>query len=130
MDLNKPGRMVSDTWSEQSKRFPNVELDECILMPNHFHAILFIGATTRVAPTTLGKIVGAFKSITTTQYIDGVENYGWPRFSGELWQRSYHDAIIRTNESLEQIREYIVNNPSQWDLDPENVSKNKILASA
>ena len=41
------------------------------------------------------------------------------------WQRSYYDAIIRTNKSLEKIREYIVNNPRQWNHNPEN-TKNDV----
>ena len=87
------------------------------------------GATTRVAPTdgdgggngpTLGDIVGAFKSLTTVEYGRGVRRLGWPTFRGRLWQRNYFEHIIRNQESLERIRQYIYDNPKRWVLDREN----------
>jgi len=50
---------------------------------------------TRPAPTGLGNIVGAFKSITTPEYIRGVKQHGWAPFPGKLWQRNYYEHIIR-----------------------------------
>ena len=76
-------------------------------------------ATTRVAPT-LGDIVGAFKSLVTVEYIRGVKQSGWTRFDGKLWQRNYYEHIIRNENELNRIRQYIMNNPSRWDLDREN----------
>ena len=78
-----------------------------------------VGATTRVAPT-LGDVIGAFKSITTVRYARGVETRGWPRFSQRLWQRNYYEHVVRDDESLQRIREYIAENPACWDLDGEN----------
>ena len=98
------------------------------------------GATTRVAPTTspttpipaaivpvspvltptVGDVVGAFKSLTTVLYIHGVKQSGWPAFRGRLWQRNFHEHIIRNEESLNRIRQYILNNPACWESDEEN----------
>ena len=76
-------------------------------------------ATTRVAPT-LGKIVGAFKSLTTVAYTRGVKTHGWSPFRGRLWQRNYFEHIVRNEESLHRIRQYIADNPAHWTDDPEN----------
>lgn len=108
MILNAAGEMVFQEWLNLSDRFPQVEQDVFQVMPNHFHAILGIrnppvgaglvpapndasarnGATTRVAPTVgravLGDMVGAFKSITTHEYITGVKTSGWEPFPGKL----------------------------------------------
>ncbi len=78
-----------------------------------------MGTTTRVAPT-LGDIVGAFKSITTHEYIRGVKQSNWPRFNGKLWQRNYYEHIIRSEEDYERIFNYIESNPSNWGEDEEN----------
>lgn len=98
------------------------------------------GATTRVAPThprgnleiptvrvkrVLGDIVGAFKSLTTDLYIQRVKQSGWPCFRGRLWQRNYYEHIIRNDESLHRIRQYIADNPAQWASDPENPQAEK-----
>ena len=80
-------------------------------MPNHTHGIIAIVGVplvgtrkpvgdspqregTRPAPTGLGDIVGAFKSITTQEYIRGVKQHGWAPFPGKLWQRNYYEHII------------------------------------
>ncbi len=81
------------------------------------------------APTpTVGDIVGAFKSLTTVLYIDGVKQSGWPGFRGRLWQRNFHEHIIRDEESLSRIRQYILDNPACWASDPENPSSKKSRA--
>jgi hypothetical protein len=73
------------------------------------------------APTlSAPDVVHRFKTLTTKRYADGVKQSGWPTFSGRLWQRNYYEHIIRNDESLNRIREYIVNNPAQWALDREN----------
>lgn len=72
------------------------------------------------APLTLGDIVGAFKSVTTGLYIQGVRQSGWTPFRGRLWQRNYHEHIIRNHGSLNRIRQYILDNPARWASDREN----------
>ena len=69
------------------------------------------------SPTTLSDVIERFKSLTTKRYIDGVRVHGWHSFSGKLWQRSFHDRIIRNETELNNMRTYICNNPSEWDTD-------------
>ena len=71
-------------------------------------------APTPQTPATLGTIIGQFKSAVTRR----------ARHTTPIWQRNYHDHIIRNEESLREIREYIHNNPLRWELDrnhPGNV---------
>jgi len=77
-------------------------------------------ATTRVAPTTVGGIIGAFKSLTTREYINGVKINNWQPFNKRIWQRNYYEHIIRDEKSLNKIREYIRLNPKMWDRDRNN----------
>lgn len=75
----------------------------------------------RAAPRiALGDVIGAYKSLTTVQYIRGVRARNWPQFPGRLWQRNYYEHVVRSDESLLKIREYILYNPRLWALDPEN----------
>lgn len=74
----------------------------------------------RGAPTKLGDIIGAFKSITTNEYIHNVKNNNWPPFKKCLWQRNYYEHIIRNEEDLQRIREYIQTNPDNWQDDEYN----------
>ncbi len=138
MILNDAGRMVKVEWESLNIRFPNINIDVYQVMPNHFHGLIFIfppvsvgaglvpapisRATTRVAPT-LGNIIGAFKSITTHKYIQGVDEFTWPAFYRRLWQRNYYEHIIRNLADYERIASYIINNPVNWDKDEENPQK-------
>jgi putative transposase len=117
MILNDAGKMIQCLWRELLNRFINIELYEFSVMPNHFHGILMI---TEKMNNTLGDIIGAFESITTDEYILGVKNNGWHRFDKKLWQRNYWEHIIRDENELNRIREYIINNPMQWETDHEN----------
>ena len=69
---------------------------------------------------TLGDVIGAFKSRVTVEYIRGVKTFGWTPFDRRLWQRNYHEHIIRNEEALNRIRRYIVENPIRWAFDREN----------
>ncbi|MBA4369527.1 MAG: hypothetical protein C0403_18020 [Desulfobacterium sp.] len=68
-------------------------------------------------PGTVGRIIQAFKSISTHEYTVGVKNSGWPPFPGKLWQRNYWEHIIRNETEFNRIKEYILNNPTQWESD-------------
>ena len=132
MNLNDAGRMVDTEWLQIPTRFPTMQLDEHVVMPNHFHGIIhvvgapLVGALERAGTTpapTLGDAVGAFKSLTTDEYIMGVHKLGWPKFRRHFWQRNYHDHVIRHPDELEKIREYVRQNPLRWTCDrynPEN----------
>lgn len=119
--LNEAGTMIQIRWQQLPERFNNILLDEFTIMPNHLHGIIEIAeAGTRPAPT-LGAIIGAFKSITTHDYIAGVRQRNWPPFSEKLWQRNYYEHIIRNESELNRTRQYILDNPVNWDQDPENI---------
>ena len=75
---------------------------------------------------TLGNIIGAFKSLTTHKYINCVKTKNWKPFYKRLWQRNYYEHIIRNENDLNEIREYIKNNPQMWDRDRDNPAKSGI----
>ena len=78
-------------------------------------------AGTRPAPTaSLGDVVGIFKSISTHEYAMNVYANKWRPFPGKLWQRNYYERIIRNEIEMNRIRQYIINNPSQWENDENN----------
>jgi putative transposase len=114
MQLNACGQQVEAVWHALPERFPGVELDEYVMMPNHVHGIISLGGKGAMnrAPT-LGEVVRAFKALTARSV----------RLSGLLgfaWQRNYHEHIIRNEEDLDRIREYVAFNPADWSEDSEN----------
>ena len=75
------------------------------------------GQNNRILGATIGRAMDWFKTMTTNEYIRGVKNNGWRRFDDKLWQRNYHDHIIRDKQECYRISEYIRNNPAQWEED-------------
>lgn len=142
MRLNDAGRMVERWWLELARKFPTVALDAFVVMPNHIHGIIaIVGADLRVRPADLRvrpdaegtqdhrgthagvplpKIIQWFKTMITNEYIRHVKNHAWTRFRGRLWQRNYHEHIIRTDRLWDKIRRYILENPARWQEDTEN----------
>ena len=208
MRLNEAGQMIQRVWQKLPQRFPTIEMDHFVVMPNHLHGIVVINARppphsapshsndipvgaplvgarnqaaaetaeflvgvplvctqnrdaqgtahvpvgvplvgtqgldarearripTRGTPTeerfgvataqdaqvSLGDVIGAFKSLTTVEYIRGVKTRNWPPFHGRLWQRNYYEHVVRSDESLTNLRGYILGNPTQWAIDREN----------
>jgi len=140
--LNATGILVNEEWTKLPKRFPTIQLDEFIIMPNHFHGILFIlethvgaglvparrpsnyknsqRATARVAPT-LSEVISVFKSNSARRYLKEIKDADRFQKETRLWQRSYYDRIIRNEEELYKMREYIYNNSLKWPEDVENL---------
>ncbi|MBI1258234.1 MAG: transposase [Chloroflexi bacterium] len=140
MALNMIGGIVRDEWLQTAVVRPYVVLDEYIVMPNHFHAIIVltgdresdlskhngnsnVGATWQVAPTrpngpksgSIGAIVGQFKRKATIGINELRDTPGAP-----VWQRNYYEHVIRNESSLNDIRSYIQTNPARWAEDQEN----------
>ena len=118
MHLNPAGKMIVGWWQKVSEKYPDVELDQWVVMPNHFHGIVVLCRDTPMPrQTALSDVMRWFKSMTTTAYIRGVHAEQWTPFPGSLWQRSYYDHIIRSESDLQRIREYIHQNPTRWHVD-------------
>jgi len=138
MRLNDMGRKVEGLWKELPSRFPRVAIDEFVVMPNHFHGIIVLENDSRdptyvedsvgaqfIAPkqSTLGTLVRAFKASSTRAIRIGFN----PEFA---WQRNYYEHIIRNENELKQKTDYILDNPSRWDDDPENPKNKKSPGSS
>ena len=76
-------------------------------------------APARGAPTTLGSIIGSFKSRCVNENLKYIEENGLNEL-GKFWQRNYYERIIRNDSELAKIRLYIRENPEKWLEDEEN----------
>jgi len=146
-------RVIETYWQMIPKHFPNVILDEWVVMPNHIHGGIVIAddacrgeaflrdssSDNLIAnkkgdlslkhtsgnasplpprgalPNSLGAVIGNFKSMTTRRINVIRHTQG-----ASVWQRNYYEHIIRDEKELDRIREYIINNPANWDMDDEN----------
>jgi len=126
LQLNAYGNIVRDEWVKSAVIRNEITLDEFVVMPNHIHGIIFIIRATGRSPLhdtikpgpqsrSLGAFMAGFKSSTSKQINIMRTTPGIP-----IWQRNYYEHVIRTDDELNRTREYIINNPMQWELDEEN----------
>ncbi len=127
VDVSLAGQVIESWWDSIPLRFPGVMLDERVVMPNHLHGIIVLGAepdaNQRTPAPTLSKVMQWFKTRTTYDYILGVQSLNWQRFPGRLWQQDYYEHIVRSEAALERIQAYIEANPSQWPHDDNNPNR-------
>ena len=135
MQENDLAAVVHTCWNDLTDHYPNVALDQFVVMPNHVHAIVVIldepamvrectvgdglrPSPTRPSPTRkhpLSEIVRAFKSFSARRINEITNTPGTP-----VWQRGFYDHIIRDDRSMTRIREYIAHNPQHWASDKQN----------
>ncbi len=130
MQLSKIGKIAQSEWLKTAELRPdmNLSLDEFVVMPNHFHCIIFIGKNQHNTLSTkslqsyknkfgaqtknLASIMRGFKSAVTT--------YARKHDIDFAWQERFYDRIIRDGMGLSNVRSYIFNNPQNWNKDELN----------
>jgi REP-associated tyrosine transposase len=104
--LNRFGRIVEETWTSIPAHLPAVAIDAYVVMPNHLHGIVWLARAGHAPP--LPVVIASFKAAAS-------------RAAGRaLWQRSFHDRVIRNESELQTLRRYVVDNPIRWAIDREN----------
>ena len=137
--LSTWGRIAYENWRKIPEHFSSVGLDYFVIMPNHIHGVIILrdaDATKRqpnppekntpinvqnvgaqhaaplipkIAPGSIGAIVRSYKS-SVTREVNRLRNTPGMRF----WQRNYYEHIIRNENELAHLREYIRLNPAKW----------------
>ncbi len=131
--MNEAGVIATDEILITAKMRHNVSFDEFIVMPNHIHSIIAVGARcTRPECTpqngdgnesgrvqrapTIGDMVRGYKSAVTKR-INQLRNLPF----APVWQRNYYEHIIRDEAAYLKIAEYIQTNPQRWQEDTYHV---------
>ena len=117
MELNHAGRMIEDIYFKTINKYSTVNSDIFVIMPNHFHCIISIMRADIESAPTIAEIIQSFKRNSTIKYISGVKAGKHDPFNGRIWQRSYHDHIIRNDAEYQRIWQYIDENPARWSED-------------
>jgi REP element-mobilizing transposase RayT len=145
MILNDAGKIANECWLKIPEHFPDAVLHEHVVMPNHVHGIIELAGTAaaggenvvgvqnfeplpspnfelqppqqppqnqfqHIIPRSIGSIIRGYKIGVTKFFRDKTDIY-------RVWQRNYHEHIIRTEQLYWRISEYIINNPYVWEND-------------
>ena len=131
MQLSQVGKIAQKHWQQIPQHFADVYLDEYVIMPNHIHGIIIIDNSRRdvacyvstknndvnqtmseLSPKygSLSAIIRSYKSSVTR----------WCRRNGDddfRWQSRFYERIVRNDKALDNIRQYIIDNPRKWSED-------------
>ena len=141
MELNEFGEIARECWLDLPNHYDNIKLAEFIVMPNHVHFIIVIKPSNAAVGGVgaihelplrnernvyvdtekyrierrrmlLPKIIGRFKMVSAKR-INRIRGLTGVKF----WQRNYYEHVIRTEADLNAIRQYIIDNPANWEDD-------------
>ena len=109
--LGPYGRIAWEYLWEIPRHFPGIKVDNAVIMPNHVHAIIVVTAETEEhSRRDLTIAIGQYK-MAVTRIIRAKEQ------GKKVWQRSFHDHVIRNQKAYEKIWTYIHYNPQLWHKD-------------
>ena len=104
--LTPIGEVVNESINYINNNYTNIFVDKYTIMPNHIHMIISKQTGGHGdPPLQIYDIIGRFKSFTKNKY------------NATLWQRSFHDHIIRDENDYLKIWNYIDTNPQKWNED-------------
>jgi putative transposase len=129
VQLSQVGRIAESELESLSTHYSNVSVEEHVVMPNHVHAIIMIDGTHCFSPSvttnlslddhgvpqrgSLSAIVRSYKAgVTRRCHESGLDQ--------AIWQSLFHDHLLRGDKVIAAVREYIRNNPANWQQDKEN----------
>jgi len=135
MQLSEIGVIVGKYWFEIPNHFPHVELDEFVVMPNHMHGIIIIKNNVPHVETQNFASLKQVKQIKPQNkfgpqsknlasiirgYKIGVKKYATIYKINFFWQSRFYDHIIRNEKEFCRIKQYIKDNPKNWETDRNN----------
>ena len=109
MVLSEAGKIAEACWKEIPEHFPIARIDAFVIMPTHVHGIIQLMQGSAIAdPYTLGDVIGAYKSAVSRRISKQIAP------TGVIWHRNYWDVIVKDEQALENIRQYIRFNPMNY----------------
>ena len=126
--LSPFGEIARDEWLRTGEIRPSVVLDAFVVMPDHVHLLFGIVAETArrgtppvcpyptenerrfgtAIPGSVASIMRQYKSVVTKR-IRTVDP------TARVWQRGFHDRVVRTDREADALRQYVADNPARWD---------------
>ena len=105
--LTEVGVITKEAIEQIPKHYPDIQMEKYVIMPNHVHLLLLIDTLhgrPMVAPT-VSRVIQQMKGSITK------------RLGRNVFQKSFHDRIIRNDAEYDMIWQYIDTNPLRWEMD-------------
>jgi putative transposase len=128
--LSSLGLIANSEMQTLHTHYKNVTVNIHVVMPNHIHAVIVIDGDHAFTPNprllevtssafispkagSLSTIIRSYKSGVTRQ----AHALGFIR---SVWQPRFHEHLLRSDATIAAVRDYIRNNPANWEEDQDN----------
>ncbi len=108
VNLSQYGKVTDEVIREISEHYAHIELLQYVIMPNYVHMILFI-------PQDSERIISSSKNISIV--VGQMKRKVSKKIGMSIWQRSFHDHIVRDKKDYDKISKYVCENPIKWQFD-------------
>lgn len=114
MVLSEYGKVVEKYIQSVKQAYNHISVMNYVVMPNHIHLIVMLYSDENIyhdektvlpANDHIPVMISAFKKLVNKE------------IGFDIWHRSYHDHIIRNEESFHNIWDYVEANPARWKKD-------------
>ena len=109
VELTTIGKVVEEQLLDLPNRYPTLAIDKYVIMPTHIHIIFALNTSTAATNPTLTEVVGVFKSL-STRFCNQRDNVQ----GRKIWQASFYDEVIRSENMYQNVWRYIDENPDKW----------------
>ena len=114
--LWEQGRIADKHINQMNNFYKNLSVDKYVIMPNHIHLIISVVSNEETQQHGTSGTPSPTNSV-ISRFVSTFKRFCNKEFSKNIWQRSFHDHIIRDREDYNKISEYIDTNPLKWELD-------------
>jgi putative transposase len=116
--LSRLGAVIESVMEGLESHQRCVKLHNSVIMPNHLHLLVELQTEAReLAPRDLGVVISRFKYACTREWRNVHPE------AGDIWQKRFHDVIVRSEKQYLALYQYIEDNPIRWHLDELNVGE-------
>ena len=109
-----PCGIIADKCIKQIDEFyDHISVERYVIMPNHIHILLFV----RECRSPKSSIPTSKQTSTVSHFVSTFKRLCNKEFGRNVWQRGFHDHIVRGGEDCDNIVRYICENPMRWFYD-------------
>lgn len=112
VELLPCGEIAEKYINQLNEFYDDRKVDRYVIMPNHIHIMLFImedGSSRTPNPTRQNSVV--------SQFVSTLKRFCNKEYGKNIWQRHFHDHIIRNRKDYEEHIKYMHENPANWYYD-------------
>jgi REP element-mobilizing transposase RayT len=121
VELLPCGEIVNKYINQLDNFYDNIQIDRYVIMPNHIHLMLFVFPLPEVESDTESGTPRTSsptrKVVSVSQFVETLKRFCNKEYGKNIWQRNFHDHIIRNQKDYEEHINYIYYNPVRWHLD-------------